>query len=324
VRGSFPIALALLLVFAAGCSSGSKKHETAAAVPWTAKKPPQLAERTRAARPCRAADLTVPGQVKFVPRLQGGIALVSIRNASSHACRLTGRPRVTLVKKGGPVQVQRPIPTTPANFPEITYPVSTLLALQPGESGAVTITWDNWCDLVVKGEPHVPPSAVRIALPRGRGNLDADYNAVPGCIDPTSPSTIGVSVFQPSLVPARQRPWSNAFLHASVPDQPVHAAPGGVLHFHVVLKNVSRTTARFGRCPAYVQQLVPSGQVEVYELNCAAAHPIAPGESLAFAMQARVPKKAPRGANGLFWELDPFGIRAPQLHARVKVGSAAG
>jgi hypothetical protein len=36
-------------------------------------------------------------------------------------------------------------------------------------------------------------------------------------------------------------------------------------------------------------------------------------------MQVRVPKDAPRGANALFWELDPFGIGAPRLHARVKV-----
>ena len=36
-------------------------------------------------------------------------------------------------------------------------------------------------------------------------------------------------------------------------------------------------------------------------------------------MQLRVPKDAPLGANGLFWELDPFGARAPQLHARVTI-----
>jgi hypothetical protein len=322
VRASLPIALALLLVLTAGCSSDSKKQKTEAvvrAVPWTSKKPPQVAERTPAATPCRGADLRVPGQVKFVPRLQGGIALVSIRNAGTHACRLTGRPRITFVKNGGPVQVQRPIPTTPSSFPETTYPVSTLLALRPGESGAVTITWDNWCDAVVKGKPHVPPSAVRMTLPDGRGSLDADYNAVPPCIDPNSPTTIGVSVFQPSLIPAGQRPWSTAFLRASVPDQPVHARRGEILRFRVVLRNISRTTARFGRCPAYVQQLVPSGKVEVYDLNCAAAHPIAPGKSLAFAMQVRVPKDAPHGANGLFWELDPFGVGAPRLHARVKI-----
>ena len=78
-------------------------------------------------------------------------------------------------------------------------------------------------------------------------------------------------------------------------------------------------TARFTRCPAYIQQLAPRGMVEVYELNCAAAHAIAPGKSLAFAMQVRVPRSSPPGANGLFWGLDPFGARAPQVNARVTI-----
>jgi hypothetical protein len=216
------------------------------------------------------------------------------------------------------VQVQRPIPTTPAHFPETTYPASSLLALRSGESAAVTIAWDNWCDPVVKGKPHVPPSAVRITLPGGGGDLDADYNAVPACIQPNAPTTIGVSTFQPSLIPSG-RPWSEAFLRASVPGQPIHARRGGILRFQVVLTNVLKTTARVDRCPAYVQQLVPSGKVEVYTLNCAAAHPIAPGKSLTFAMRVHVPQDAPLGANGLFWELDPFGAHAPQLHARVTI-----
>jgi hypothetical protein len=36
-------------------------------------------------------------------------------------------------------------------------------------------------------------------------------------------------------------------------------------------------------------------------------------------MRLRVPANAPLGANGLFWELDPFGVRAPQLHVRVTI-----
>jgi hypothetical protein len=43
------------------------------------------------------------------------------------------------------------------------------------------------------------------------------------------------------------------------------------------------------------------------------------GHSLAFEMQVRVPRSSPPGANGLFWGLDPFGARAPQLHARVTI-----
>jgi hypothetical protein len=323
MRSRAVVALAVLTVSAAGCNSGSGSSSGngaggGAAVAWTATKPSQVTDRSPVSTPCRAADLHVVGQVKFVPRLQGGIALVGVRNTGSRTCRLTGRPIVTLITKGGPVQVDRAIPTTPSNFPETTYPASSLLALRPGDTGALTISWDNWCDPVVTDVPHVPPSAVRIALPHHRGSISADYNAVPSCVDPNAPSTIGVSVFQPSLVRAG-RPWTTAFLSATIPDQPVHAKRGGILHYRVVLKNDSKVTAGFTRCPAYIQQLAPRGKVEVYQLNCAAAHAIAPGRSLAFAMQVRVPKSSPPGANGLFWGLDPFGARAPQVHARVTI-----
>ena len=86
-----------------------------------------------------------------------------------------------------------------------------------------------------------------------------------------------------------------------------------------MLRNRSRTTATFEHCPAYIEQLAPSGRVEAHQLNCAAAKPIEPGKSVAFAMRIRVPRNAPLGANGLFWELDPFGSHNPQLHARVAI-----
>jgi hypothetical protein len=57
----------------------------------------------------------------------------------------------------------------------------------------------------------------------------------------------------------------------------------------------------------------------VVVVTCCAARPIARGKRLAFAMQLRVPNDAPLGGNGLFWALDPFGTRGPQVHARVTV-----
>jgi hypothetical protein len=316
------MAATLLLLVGAGCGSSSKKAKKAPlgpAVAWTSQQPPQFAAREPVRAFCRGDELTMKGEAMFVPHFSGGVALVTLRNTSSHACRLTGRPVVTFVKTGGPVQVDSDIQPTPANFPETTYPASSLAALQPGEAGAVTITWDNWCDPVVKGKPHVPPSAIRIALPHGRGHVDGNYNAVPACVDPKQPTTIGVSVFQPSLIAPAKHAWTEAFVRGSIPGQPVHARRGGILRFRVVLKNLSKTTARFNDCPAYVTQLAPSGGVQVYNLNCAAAHPLRPGGSEVFAIELRVPKTAPIGANGLFWELDPWGIQGPQLHARVTI-----
>ena len=306
---------------AAGCGSSSKKATTVTAgpaVPWTAKRPSLLAARAPVPTACRAADLRVAGQVKFVARLHGGIALVVLRNTGHRTCRLVGRPRVRFVKQRGPVQVQRPIPPVPSNFPEVTLPASSLVALRPGEKAALTVTWDNWCQEKIRGKPHLPPSALRVTLPGGRGHVDADYNAVAPCLDPSKPSVIGVSSFEPSLIEPG-RPWATAALRASIPGQPLHARRGAILHYTVELRNLDRAPVRFDRCPAHIAQLAPSGRPDVRELNCAAAHPIPPHGSESFAMELRVPRNAPLGVNGLFWALDPLGARSPQLNARVLV-----
>jgi hypothetical protein len=289
------------------------------AVPWSASRPPQLAERSPVGTPCRASDLAVHGQVDFQPYGNGGgIAVIALRHKGAQPCRLEGSPSVKLVKKGGPKQVDAAIQRPPLIFPDTAYPLSSLLAIRPGEYAGLTITWANWCDPEIPGKPRVAPSVVRITLPGGAGHLDAGYNAVPRCVDPTRPSTIGVSPFETAKVPAAA-PWTSGSVKASVPDQPVRARRGGTLRFVVELENTSRSTLSFDRCPSYVAQLVPAGQVEVHTVNCAAAKPIAPGEREAFAMQLRVPKNAPLGGNGLFWGLDPFGARTPQLHARVTI-----
>jgi hypothetical protein len=321
MRTRFAIALAVVLL--GGCG-GSKKAEVKVdgpIVPWTASQPSQLAARTPAATQCRAADLHVTGQVDFEAYgNNGGIAVIALQNKGKQACRLEGSPRVKLLKDGGPKQVNTPIARPPLIFPDTAYPVADLLAIQPGEYAGLTVTWENWCDPTT-GSKRIPPKAVRITLPNGTGHLDADYNAVPPCLDATRPSTIGVSPWEPAKVkpvPA----WTTATITASVPNQPVRAERGQLLHFVVVLRNTSRETVRFDRCPSYVQQLVPAGQVEVHLLNCVRAKPIAPGRTEAFAMAIRVPKNAPLGGNGLFWGLDPFGAKQPQLNARATIGRA--
>jgi hypothetical protein len=321
MRAKLAIVLAAPLVLLSGCG-GSKQaglKVDGPVVPWQSSEPEQLIARSPVSTRCRAADLAVTGQVQFAPYGNGGgIAVIALQNKGSQVCRLEGSARVRLVKRGGPRQVNQPIQRPPLIFPDTAYPVSDLLAVRPGEYAGLTITWDNWCDPQIPGKKRLPPSAVRITLPAGAGHLDADYNAVPPCNDASRPSTIGVSPFEPAKVKPAP-PWTTAFIRASVPDQPVRARRGGLLHFVVVLQNTSRTAVRLDRCPAYVQQLVPAGQVEVHVLNCAAAKPIAPGKREAFAMTIRVPKNAPVGGNGLFWGLDPFGAKQPQLHARATI-----
>jgi Protein of unknown function (DUF4232) len=312
-------ALVASLALTSGCGGSEKVAFDGPVVPWTATRPSQLAERTPASAPCRAADLAVHGQVNFESYGNGGgIAVLALQNAGKRDCRLEGSPRVRLVKDGGPRQVDKPIQRPPLIFPDTAYPLSTLLAIHPGEYAGLTLTWFNWCDPQIPGKRRIPPSALRITLPHGSGHVDADYNAVPMCSDPKNPSEIGVSPFETAKVKPTG-PWTTARVTASVPNQPVSAKRDEMLHFVVVLRNRSQETVRFDHCPSYVQQLVPAGQVEVHDLNCAKAKPLAPGKSEGFAMQLRVPKDAPAGGNGLFWALDPFGAKQPQLHAAATV-----
>src|SRR3954451_1318408 len=238
MRSKLAFALLAPLVLMSGCG-GSKKTPAPTydgpAVPWTASQPPELVERTPASAPCRGADLAVTGPIDFEAYgNNGGIAVIALKNKGKQECRLEGTASVRLVKRGGPQQVNTPIQRPPLIFPDTAYPLSTLLAIRPGEFAGLTVTWENWCDPEIPGKKRLPPSAVRITLPNGTGHVDADYNAVPPCRDPHRPSTIGVSPcetakFKP--VP----PWTTAIVTASVPSQPVHAKRGGLLHFVVVL-----------------------------------------------------------------------------------------
>jgi hypothetical protein len=322
MRSKLVAALVAPLLLIVGCGGSNKDAAPkfdGPVVPWVAKQPPEMAARVPVSTPCKATDLAVNGQVDFEAYGNGGgIAVIALQNKGKKQCQLDGTPGVKLVKKGGPEQVNTALQRPPLIFPDTAYPLSALRDVRPGEYVGLTVTWTNWCDPQIRGKVRVPPSAVRITLPNGTGHVDADYNAVPPCSDPKSPSSLGVSPFETAKIKA-VAPWTSATVTASVPDQPVHARRGEVLHFNVVLKNTSHAPVTFDRCPSYVQQLVPMGQVEAHVLNCAAAKPIAPGKSEAFAMAIRVPKNAPVGGNGLFWALDAFGGKQPQINARATI-----
>jgi hypothetical protein len=308
--------VAIVLVAAAalaGCSSAKHAH-SAAMVPWADTVPAALQARAAApAPPCQAAALRVVGQgFRFDPALTGGTGAATLRNTGHAACRLTGRPTVRLVgAPRGPEQRQVAAPPQQPAFPTIQPPDATLLALPPGGSAVLGVDWRNWC---VPGagrspKPLVPPRAVRVTLPGG--SIDVGYDAVPACDNAAEPSTVAVRPFAPAPL-ATSTPWSNAELKASIVD--ARPAPrGSTAHFGVRLANVSGAPVPFERCPLFIEALAPSAGTEAHQLNCAAATPIPPGGSLTFEMRIQVPRSAPLGNNGLFWELDPTGAQGPEV-----------
>ena len=265
----------------------------------------------------------VDGQVKFVARLQGGIALVQLRNraGSGVPARRAGRACTSsraAARSPGATGGRRPRPRA---SPRWRAPPSSLLALRPGEAAALTVSWDNWCDPKVPGKPHLPPSAMRITLPRGRGHVDADYNAVPPCLDPSravDDRRLGLPARACSRRSGRGR--GSTCARRSPASRCTRAAAADARASGSCSTTSTASTARFDRCPAYVEQLAPVGGVEVYELNCAAAHAIPPGGSEAFAMRAeacrRTRRSAPTVSSG---RSTRSAAASPQLNARVLV-----
>ena len=211
------------------CSSSSSPPAAARGRRTTRSRRPRRCPGPRSSRPsspsglpsarrCSASDLTLQGDVEFVPGGpggRGGIAVIALRTRASRRAGSRGARSVKLVKNGGPKQVNEPSRAA-ADLPGHGVSALEPARPKPGEVAGLTVTWENWCDPQIPGKKRVPPSAVRITLPNGGGDLDADYNAVPPCSDPKSPSTIGVSPFETAKVRRRSR-GRQRVVHATVP-----------------------------------------------------------------------------------------------------------
>jgi hypothetical protein len=325
------LALLAALLAAAGCGGShhaDQARDATPLVPWTEEPVPQLAVSDAApARPCRASQLRPQkGGFTFHAAVVGATGSVALRNVGGSACRLTGRPAVRFVgAPRAPRQRQVPMPARPPQFPRVQRPSSWLLSLAPGRAATLAVEWHNWCVPHARtGQRLIPPEAVRVTLPRGRGSLEIPYNAVTSCERPGEASTIRVQPFQPPLLPA-SRPWTDQVLSAKVltldgTAAPLHARRGESLRYSVAIRNEGRATVRFdGECPFAVELLAPAGRPEAHRLNCGAARPLAPRATLRFEMRMRIPTHAPVGPNGLFWELDPLGAGGPQVVSRLVV-----
>jgi hypothetical protein len=96
-------------------------------------------------------------------------------NISARPCRLSGVPRLQLVKPSG-------LALTPISYGPPSEPI-TSAALSPTSEAELITNWSNWC--------QVRPSSlnIKITLPGGAGSLVAPfdgppaYNMVPQCIN---------------------------------------------------------------------------------------------------------------------------------------------
>ncbi|MDB5817524.1 MAG: hypothetical protein JWQ11_1164, partial [Rhizobacter sp.] len=82
---------------------------------------------------------------------------------------------------------------------------------------------------------------------------------------------------------------------------PGSARPGSVLHYLVTLGNPTRRTITLEPCPSYVE--AAAGSKGTYQLNCAHATAIAPGEHESFQMDLHISTGASAGPATLTWTL---------------------
>jgi hypothetical protein len=94
------------------------------------------------------------------------------------------------------------------------------------------------------------------------------------------------------------------------------ARRGELFHYRVRLTNEASRSFRFGRCPAYVQN-VGAGPSRVYLLNCRAMGTLAPKASAVFDMRVLIPAHEPE-LSGIFWELAPL-LDGPDADAGLEV-----
>lgn len=329
VQCSFAAAVLTVGGVLVGCSPGqhATSHSADPVVAWVGQPVSQVATRPAASAPdCTAAQLRVLGRgLELTPYGSGGTGTITLSNKGSRACRLTGRPAVAIVGAAdAPRQRQVNLPPAPATFPDVVPPASALLALPPGDSATLSVQWSNWCPPHASpGKRVVPPRAVRVTLPGGRGSVDVDYNAVPDCVRPAEPSKIGVTPFAPAPLPPAP-PWTTANVTATI--QPadqglrqVAARRGEIARYRVTLHNNSAYPVPFTGCPLFVEAVEPAGTPQAYRLNCSGVAALAPKASRTFEMRVVVPADAPLGSNGLLWELDPTGAQEPEAVSHIQV-----
>jgi hypothetical protein len=127
---------------------------------------------------CSSSQLNVMGGREGEATTAAGF--LEFVNISARPCRLSGVPRLQLVKPSG-------LGLTPISYGPPSEAMTSAV-LSPTSEGELITNWSNWC--------QVRPSSlnIKITLPGGAGSLVApfdgppNYNMVPQCINKNSVS----------------------------------------------------------------------------------------------------------------------------------------
>ena len=296
-------------------------------IPWLDQRPVKASAHPPLAPACTAAALHAQLFLQGATgSLVGGVDLL---NTSSTPCSLLGWPTVSFTGvAAASVQLQvTQIPRSPQPPDVLADPLGSLRALAPGKSASVYLRWGNWCGPLTAptGSTRTPPDGLQLTF-EGSSSLVLPLSQAPYCYAPKAPSVLEIAPFSPT---ASHLPESSRLpLRATiVGPRPVYVKPhlralpahrGQLLRYRVALTNTGSRPFRFATtsCPDYIEQIIPS-PAQLYILNCSPAGTIAPGATVLFAMQLRVPENAPLRNTGLSLELAPRTYQAPFASAAV-------
>jgi len=163
VRTRIPISLAVISLLLAGCAKtiGPVVAAVASTIPL-----------------CSSSQLNVLGGRQGEATTAAG-DLVFV-NVSAKPCRLSGAPRLRLVKASG-------LALTPITYSPPSEAITSAI-LSPTSYAELITNWANWC--------QIGPSSlnIRITLPGGKGSLVAPFDVppagalIPQCINKSSVS----------------------------------------------------------------------------------------------------------------------------------------
>jgi hypothetical protein len=323
------ITVAGVLSFGAGGGSGE--------IPWLPTRPDIGPANPPLAAACTASQLRASLFLQGATMSLAGP--ISIVNRSSRPCSLLGHPKLSFANATSRWQEGRwtPTPSAAISFDPLAPPRGSLRALAPGEHVSVQLWWSNWCGHGAQpgGVLTQSPSAIVLTPPGGGQIRLTNAHTGHGLPSPVcnggagSLSTLQAGDFTP-YVP--QGPPSSALpLKASIVSGPpfvfkgkhiagptLYARAGSWLSYTVVLTNSSKHPFRFGRtCPAYTEGV--DAQNQAYILNCHSVGPIAPGESVRFAIRVRVPAHPDSALPSVGWTLAPHSWNAPQTTAFLQI-----
>jgi Protein of unknown function (DUF4232) len=246
-------------------------------------------------RPCSGEDLVGGWEISPYGETHPTAIYFSLKNISGDPCRLDGTPQVSFMDADGndiPVQLSTSDKCGRPCFggvlaPPESQPLSTPYGQSPLGAASAEVAIGGGLDGMYDGMyvSTAPPcqyvaTAIVVRVPESDApiKIPLSFQLNP-CVRYT---ILPFNVQRPPPPPPDRTPTFQ--VHIVAP--PIVDSGSPDMQYTVILTNQSDKTVSFapGRCPNYTQTLGNPAQIQPRALNCSHTGQIAPGRSIAFAM----------------------------------------